>query len=140
MIDLTRKLFGVKFGFSHDLVQVGGNPYLERWIVWLGIGTLRVHKFWRGDSDRHMHDHPWSFITFPLSPYYEWVDAGSKIVYREVRAFRPHYRPAEFRHIVDDPAGPIYTIVITGPKKRRWGFWVNGKFVDYHDYESLGLS
>jgi hypothetical protein len=136
------------FGYSHDLVLEGGEPYLERRILWLGGVTLRLHKFYKGDQDRAMHDHPWNFWTFPLSNYYEWVDKhqghdsewnipGAERASNLVRRYRLHYRPATYRHIVMDPPGgkPIYTLVASGPRIRKWGFWVDGEFVYYRDYD-----
>lgn len=121
--------------------------YLGRWFAYLVIGTVRLHKFYRGDNDRAPHDHPWAFITFPLSSYIEhhFVDGVSQ-GYREVKAFRFHYRPAKFEHIVlgrgklcDCGCGgatinpkPFYTIVLGGYKGNEWGFWPEpGKFVHH---------
>jgi len=59
-----------KFGCTHDLVFDDNQPYLERWIIWLGF-TIRLHKFHKGDDDRAFHDHPWWFITMPFSAYLE---------------------------------------------------------------------
>jgi len=116
-------------------------------VVWLGGPTLRLHKFYKGDHDRHMHDHPWNFWTFPLSDYYEWADElqfsdpewitpGFSRRHNFVKGWRFHYRPAEYRHIVQSlPGGkPIYTLVATGRRVRPWGFWVNGDFVNYREY------
>src|SRR5690606_161477 len=44
-------------------------PYMTRY--W--IGRLRLHIFHRGDQDPDCHDHPWSFWTFPFTPYVEEV-------------------------------------------------------------------
>jgi hypothetical protein len=132
----------VPLGYSHDLIEINGEPYLERRIVWLFGLTLRLHRFWRGDNDRHLHNHPWAFVTFPLGNYYEFVleelesnENGFAEKYRinEVKAWRPHCRPASYYHRVLDPPEPIWTVVVTGPKRNNWGFLVNGKHIYYRD-------
>lgn len=127
-----------------------GNVYLERWILWLpGVAllrpaerapgqirsitkprlvfasyTLRLHKFHRGDEERALHDHPWWFVTFPLGEYFETFWDGRNERGRWVRPLRFHYRPDKFRHRVElGSPKPAYTLVLTGPKTNRWGFW-----------------
>ncbi len=151
---------GRLFGYSHDCVMLkDGTRYLERWILWFGIGTLRLHRFWSGDDLRAPHDHPWWFITFPLRSYEErvfdkyslpdkwrnsWPDMCPPdkrnfcrlAVKRTVRAFRFHYRPAGYRHIVLQPSRPVFTIVITGARRHHWGFWPRPHtFVHHTEWE-----
>lgn len=145
MLDLRRwciTVGGNLVGFERSRVHIGGKPYLDRWIVYVGIGTLRLHKFWRGDDDRAPHDHPWPFVTFPLTTYYEKL---SDETVREVKAWRLHFRPSAVRHIVlgsryvstslynttwyfGRTDKPFYTLVITGPRVRGWGFWPGDKY------------
>jgi len=135
-VDNTFDIGPLRFGYSHDLVELPeGKPYLERWILWLGI-TLRIHKFWRGDDDRAPHDHPWAFITIPLNrnytervfEFYAFED-HRKYFWRKreaaVRRWRPHFRPSTHKHIVVMPrnAPPVWTFVVTGLRKQPWGFW-----------------
>lgn len=62
----TEKFFG-----RHSIVGDDGSPYMTRY--W--IGRMRLHIFYRGDSDADPHDHPWDFWTFPLTSYVEeYVD------------------------------------------------------------------
>lgn len=126
--DWVTTLAGRRFGITHDLVFEEGQPYLERWILWLGF-TLRVHKFHKGDDDRAFHDHPWWFITIPLRPYSERTPGNTVQV---LRRFRPRFRPAKHRHIVQlIDARPVWTIIITGPKSKEWGFWEQDRFIHH---------
>lgn len=119
----TFDLWGMRFGLSHDLIHIEGDPYLERWILWAG-GTIRIHKFYRGDQDRALHDHPWSFITFPFQGYHEDYWDGLNVVRRYVAPFRFHFRTAEHRHIVyKTTPGPTYTLFMNWFKRNEWGFW-----------------
>ena len=127
-MDWTKQLGRHRFGLTHDLVFEDEKPYLERWIVWFGF-TLRLHKFHKGDDDRAYHDHPWWFITLPLVPYRELTPDGSSTI---LNRFRPRYRSAKHRHIVQlIQPGPVWTLIVTGPKSKEWGFWEEDKFVHH---------
>ncbi len=132
-------------GFQHDTVSLNGSPYLKRWFVYILGRTVRLHKFYRGDDARAVHDHPWAFWTFPLRSYWEVLGDGTTQL---VERFKWHHRPSSYQHIVlgshakADKRGvkfwtpePFWTIVVTGRKDRSWGFWPNGKYVYYRDFK-----
>lgn len=137
---MIRRLFGRRTGWSHDVVNLAGDPYLERWILWLGpCGSLRLHRFWRGDNERALHDHPWPFVTFPLQAYREvyWCRRRGRELERTVRAFRFAFRRGTHRHIVRLLVVPTWTIVWAGPKSREWGFYPTpSEFVPWHAWVS----
>jgi len=150
---------GRLWGVEKSTVYIDGAKYLTRWILYVGFGTLRLHKFWRGDDDRASHTHPWWFITIPFASYGEYLFEKGLVrqqsarwphgpVVRIVRAWRPHFRRATFEHRVIgrlrqearllwyvDPR-PFYTLVITGPRTNAWGFYPEpDKFVPWRDYK-----
>lgn len=140
-MNFIKSLLRYNLWFEHDVVSVGADKYLERWFLYLLGFTFRLHKFYHGDDDRAPHDHPWAFVTFPLTGYFEkvfGVDPFGDGVIRYVAPWRFHYRPAMFQHIVlgstftpaygDRPMTfeslrPFFTFVITSRKQRSWGFW-----------------
>ena len=125
--DFTFSIGSQRFGLSHDLVVEQTEPYLERWIFWCGF-SIRIHKFHKGDDDRAFHDHPWWFVTVPLKRYLELTPTQGT---RTLKAGWPHYRKATHRHIVqlvDD--NPTWTLIITGLKARKWGFWSGDCFTE----------
>lgn len=141
-------------GYQHDTVRLNGAPYLERWFVYILGCTLRLHKFYRGDDERALHDHPWPFWTFPLTGYWErvyrftWYSDEEFEETHYVKPWRLHYRPSKYRHMVlgtrakADKRGvkfwtpePFWTIVVTGRKDRSWGFYPDGKYVYYRDFK-----
>lgn len=95
-----------KFFGRHTILNGDRSPYMTRY--W--FGRLRLHIFYRGDSDPDPHDHPWGFWTFPLTSYVEEVTTAiyarpwsTEIVAARarrqlVRAFRLHYRSAQHCH------------------------------------------
>lgn len=110
------------------------DPYLMRWIIlqtpWFSV---YVHKLLRSDHDMSLHDHPWPFASFVLTGYEEAVCAenedGSLRWWREVHGCGDVLlRRAGHRHrvIIRDRTIPGWTVVLTGPRSRRWGFWPKG--------------
>lgn len=116
-----------RFGGSHQVLGHQGRSYLERWILWFGLGTLRLHRFHRGDDDRAPHDHPFWFITFPFGSYKEKVFnvVSNEIQIQEVTGFRFHFRPANHTHIVLDQPNKkkFWTLVLTSRHVQSWGFY-----------------
>lgn len=118
-------------------------PYMRRWVLSAGFFSLRVHHFYRSDDKRATHDHPFWFLTLILKGGY--VD----ITYNErgeaqcqfMRPGRIALRPANHKHsvVVGQGYGGCWTFVLTGPSKRKWGFFLreNGeehRFVGVRQY------
>ncbi len=134
-----------RFG-NIERIYVDGSLYLTR----LHLGPFFLHFFSRGDQDRHPHDHPWDFWTFPLTTYYEevwriepWSPPGvsGPVAFctstkSKVARFRLHFRPASYIHRVLHPAPGkrIITLVWHSRKKRPWGFWRDGQWVHHSNY------
>lgn len=103
-------------------------PMLIRYFVLrTPLFAIFLHHFRRSDNDRHVHDHPWSFVTLLLSGgYWEHLpDRTSKWRKR----FSILYRPAEWQHWVEIEK-PVWTLVLRLRRRREWGFvtprgWIN---------------
>jgi hypothetical protein len=126
---------------KHGL-EIGGaaDPYLRRWYViprnrWF---NLYLHNIRRSDEDRALHDHPWCNVSIVLRGGYveivptpgatkvaKWRPAGS-IVIRRPRAAH--------RLVVSEVLGPVWTLFITGPRLREWGFWCPKGWVHWKDF------
>lgn len=102
-------------------------PYLERWWLiprnkWFNV---YLHHFLHSDEDRALHDHPYYNVSFILrGSYIEHQEGDLRIVRRR---FRPVFRRAVTTHRIElfnDANGPIpvWTLFITGPRVREWGF------------------
>lgn len=124
-----------------ECTVAAGIPLLHRWEL-LRFGpegkdfrggtvpaySLMLHCFLRNDNDRHFHDHPWSFLTFLLSPYIEHTPHG---IIRH-RRFRLLYRPSGWQHWVEVIQPRTWTLLIHFRRHREWGFttptgWVHWK-------------
>ena len=129
----------LNWAFARRVIADEG--YLIRWHLipqnrWCNI---YLHRFNGPDPGRALHDHPWSFFTMVLRGGYTEL-----IPYRE----DPHYktskvvnwwafRRAEHIHTVHVHAWhiPTWTLVITGPKRRPWGFYTRKGWVPHYEYQ-----
>lgn len=153
-------------GRKPDFV-IGGEkrPYLRRhWLLPRNpFFNVYVHEFRRSDDDRALHDHPWLFNVSILleGSYIEWLPSTKDVM--GVAVQNPHYPLPHFRRKGDvlfrwgraphrlqlrttplDGQVPCWTLFITGPRVREWGFycpqgWVHWKvFTAAHDSGEIG--
>jgi hypothetical protein len=115
--------------------------------VWFNV---YLHKFLRDDDDRALHDHPWWFVSLILKGKYDEITLDEPPFRKEgVRRYPLSiaFRKATHRHRVvldkkisyaDDVrreiAMPCWTIVVTGRKSRKWGFWCPKGFVPWDQF------
>jgi len=105
------------------IVGPPSDPYLLRWFLiprnrWFNV---YLHKFMRSDDDRALHDHPWWSLSLLLKgQYVNHTPDGSAIR----RRFSIMLMNATSPHRVELlDANPVWTLFITGPRVREWGFW-----------------
>jgi hypothetical protein len=113
---------------------VGGqvNPYLRRW--WViprnPVFNVYLHQFLRDDDDRALHDHPWAWCSILLrGSYIEHTIAAGGVRREQVRLSpsmkfsgpRRAHRIELWKSIDGVPA-ECWTLFLTGPRVRTWGF------------------
>lgn len=138
---------------------VGGksNPYLCRWylVPRNPIINVYLHRFLRSDDDRALHDHPWVSLSVALvgEAVEETIAAGGVHHYQRIEAGCIRIRRARFAHRLELPRWDdleksrpeFWTLFITGPRMRVWGFhcprgWVDWKrFSAAEDRGQVGL-
>ena len=138
--------------FGYEVINGAGRcPYLHRWCLFVGPFGIRLylHKFVGSDWSRDLHDHPKRFISIglwgsyieetPATPWPHGEHQARKIPprARNQRRYRaPWIRsfPAEHIHrlILDCPV--CWTLVLTLPESRPWGFWVRGEWIPWKQY------
>ena len=108
---------------------IGGfeNPYMLRWFVLPRnkIFNLYLHQFRRSDDDRALHDHPWANCSILLrGTYTEHTIAQGGIHRRQIlHAGSVRLRwTGRIAHRVELHDGPCWSLFITGPRYRPWGF------------------
>lgn len=99
----------------------GKPPLFVRWALlrtrWFQV---LVHCFLRED-DRQLgvHDHPWSFASLVLSGAYLEEGPGHR---RWRSRWSLGWHAATFQHVQVAGRWPCWTLCVTGPRVRAWGF------------------
>lgn len=104
--------------------------YLQRWYIETPFFSIRLHHWLHSDDDRHLHDHPWNFITIILKGSYTDVSENGKEL---MHIGKIAYRSATHKHYVKIDKD-CWTILFTGPKIRKWGFWIGERFRKANKY------
>jgi hypothetical protein len=141
-----------------DIADNNGSVYLRRWYIWprhpednKDKGRLYLHKFYRGDNDRHLHDHPWAYQSLILKGgYWEhsfnpaWIkNKGFKNPDNPApQTVRKWYGPGSYirrgdrwAHQVELDAGkPCWTLFVTEKKSRSWGFHTENGWCWWKNY------
>ena len=149
-------VLGILLSLVHrepDIV-IGGkdNPYLNRWFVIPRnpVFNIYLHQFLRDDDDRALHDHPWVNCSLLLKgSYWEAVfhhrpKHGSPLPPVGLmlrRPGRPVVRRAATAHRVvlrrdlDGNPVPCWSLFLTGPRVRSWGFWCPaGRWIHWRSF------
>ena len=115
---------------------IGGiaDPYLLRWylIPRNPVLNIYVHHFLRSDDDRALHGHPWAFNCSILmqGKYLEHTPDG--VFLRRVGDSK--FRWGVAPHRVELTTGPCWTLFITGPRVREWGFYCPQGWVSWQKF------
>lgn len=120
-----------------------GEVYLRRWYLmppceregfWKNFPIgVKLHEIRKSDRGRHLHDHPWPFVSVILRGGYweetpeglKWYPAGSVIVHRD---------PEDLHRLIVDHEDRTLTLVVTGKKVRNWGFATENGWIDHQTY------
>ncbi len=98
-----------------------GDDYLRRWYLRRDkeFGHIYLHEVLRDDDDRALHDHPWDSASIVLrGNLREVLPTESRILTPGSITCRTAVEP----HRLELVDGPVWTLFITGPKIREWGF------------------
>jgi hypothetical protein len=102
------------------------DPYVLRW--WIiprnRFFNIYLHRFLRSDDDRALHDHPWLNVSIILDGAYteETIAAGGVHQRRVYEVGAVKFRGPRSAHRIELHAGPCWTLFVTGPRVREWGF------------------
>lgn len=136
---------------------IGGedNAYLRRW--WLiprnRFFNIYLHHFLRDDDDRALHDHPWPSLSLMLRGLlFEIYRGGDGETTRYVKPGDVVFRKASFAHRLEltnahrlEAAKQYrhlgaWTLFITGPRVREWGFHYPNGWRHWKDFTAAGDS
>jgi len=120
---------------------VGGTPgdhYMLRWwrIPRNDRANVYIHRFRHSDDDRALHDHPYPSCSMVLEgSYVEHTIAQGGIHHRRVaRAGDITFRGARAAHRIELTEGECWSLFLTGPRVRDWGFHCPKGWVHHDDF------
>lgn len=126
-----------------------GSPYMRRWYIiprnrWF---NAYLHNIVRSDDDRALHDHPWFNISivlrggytevmperqpsanYPVPPDRSVCRGPGSIVMR---------RPTAAHRLEVGPGTNCWSLFITGPNVRTWGFWCPRGWKSWRDFVDM---
>lgn len=119
---------------EHRDIQKDGSLYMRRYYLfqskWVSVF---IHYILRGDDDRYLHDHPWSFIAILLTGSYVEEDLTG---FHRIWPFMPRFRRATYLHRLHLHK-PVWTVFIHFRRTRKWGFQTPTGWTYWRKY--LGL-
>lgn len=132
-----------KYSQRKPNMQIGGaeNPYLNRWYIIPRnpVFNIYLHQFMRDDDDRAHHDHPWPSVSLLLrGELHEFIGPGPTWTFaRRMKPGRWSFRSPWLAHRLEIPPkqrGNTWTLFITGPRLREWGFRCPQGWVHWRDF------
>lgn len=139
------------------LRRADGQVYLNRW--GLGhdrIGRVLLHKMEAPDPGVDLHDHPWWFVSIVLWGGYTEQRADIREAPMFARIAEKHGKPGCRRGVVDERRPgtarlmrltechtitalhrrTCWTLVIGGPRRRKWGFYLPTGYMVEAEYDA----
>ena len=109
------------------------DPYMRRWWLvprnrWCNV---YLHHIRRDDDDRALHDHPWPSLSLILRGGYTEVTALGQERYEAGSVI---FRRATHAHRIVVGDGEAWTLFITGPHIRPWGFHCPRGWVPWREF------
>jgi len=127
---LFRKFEWKGFGYRSDLIS---GDYMRRWVIKTPWFLLRLHHIMRSDNDRHFHDHPFDFTSLILKGGY--IEYTPNNLPRMVYPGDTVHRRAPDLHYLKLLEKDAWTVLITSPYYREWGFATEDGWVKADKYD-----
>lgn len=123
--------------WTYTIRGFDGSQYLTRTLTPRLAGhRVLLHRIWREDTDRHMHNHPWRSARFLIlsGGYVEerLVDGATR-----VRVLAPgdvNTLYADTFHRVRTVFPNTWTLGLVGDRVQDWGFLIDGAVVPHAQY------
>lgn len=138
------------------LRRADGQVYLNRWgLSHDRIGGILLHAMEAPDPGVDLHDHPWWFVSFVLWGGYTeqrslvreapmLAQIAERFGPSALRGVEVKRRPLSMRSMRLDECHTIttlhrrtcWTLVIKGPRRRSWGFYLPGGYMPEAEYDA----
>lgn len=125
------------FNKVKEIRSRSGVLHFQRWNIFTvkNFFSVYLHIIHKADEDKHLHNHPWSFISLVLwGRYIERLE--DKLVNRY--PLQVSYRRKNVFHKIHMLLSKkVITLNIMFSKQNNWGYKVNHSYVDNFDYRNL---
>lgn len=138
---------------------------MHRWtLLWFGerwgrrLPKLLLHHFLPDREDMDLHDHPRGFVTVCLRGGYldlvlcptcdgdrhSWWETPAPcgrckglgyVIGDSLRRGSIRRRRADYAHMTSTMGSGAWTLCLMFPVRRRWGFWREGRWWPFREYE-----
>ena len=127
----------------HFVIGDPQQPYMKRWYILPRNPILNVylHQFLHDDDDRALHDHPWPSVSICVKGRLRDITESRR---REIGFGGVAIRRSTHAHRIELLTPTAWTLFLTGPTLREWGFhcpqgWVHWRdFVDHTNTGNIG--
>ncbi len=136
------------FPIVKEIRSKEGKLHFCRWRIletpWFSV---YVHLLCESDSDKHLHNHPWNFISIVLFGKYReqlisYHDGYDSWTNNESKQFIPRFRNRNHFHKIE-VLEPTISLVITGTRYHDWHYWLSSSRIVgndvYRDMKRKGL-
>lgn len=128
---------------TKEISSKTGELHFKRWAIletkWFNI---YLHKIYKSDEDKHPHNHPWNFWSLILWGSYKeelWTYDGFDYIHTltrtvEQRKWLSLAKRETYQYHKITLTKPVLTLVITGKRRKEWGYLKDNKFCDNEEY------
>jgi hypothetical protein len=119
-----------------EITDSEAGAYMRRHHLQFGPdGAVRFHHILQSDPGEDLHDHPWDFVSLMLAGSYTEHTPAGVTVYTAPCVIT---RKAEQLHRLELDQ-PVWTYIVTGKVRRRWGFCTSHGWVPHTRYTGTAL-
>jgi hypothetical protein len=120
-----------------------GRPIFNRWhlVPRNTLVNVYLHEFVASDSDPEMHDHPYANVSYILEGRYIEERMGRRRSAAKRRYWVPKKTgdlllrwPSTPHRILMRPDETCWSLFVTGPRVRQWGFHCTSGWVPWKKY------
>ena len=110
-----------------------GDIHFERYVIFTSrYFNIFIHKIYKADEDKYLHNHPWNIFTMILKgSYIELLESGENIRNLFNCGYRNH---KQYHKILKLNSDKVVTLALTFGKRCNWFYLIDGKEVSNDTY------
>lgn len=127
-------LWALEYASKHKHDKKIGENYLLRWHIIRRnkLFNIYLHRVTGDDIDRALHDHPYFNMSIILFGSYLEVNNHSNKIRKNGHVILRRAKPGHRLKVNGQP--PVWSLFITGPRIREWGFLCKTGWVPWFDF------